>query len=87
MKKMLRLAALVGVCVMSWFATVKPSYALVDCSTRDGFACTQQGATSRCSYYDDGSQCFYIYPCWCDHAFGPLQWRCGPNPTQTSCPI
>jgi len=87
MKKALRLLALVGVIAMSWFASEGPSYAAVECSTRDGFACTVQGASGRCHYYDEGSGCDYYYPCWCDRAFGPLQWRCGPNPSQTFCPV
>jgi hypothetical protein len=84
MKNTLRLAALVGGIVMSWFATARPSYAIVDCSTREG-VCTQENAFSRCAYYDESVQCTYIYPCWCDHAYGPLQWRCGPNPEYTTC--
>ena len=85
MKTMLRLALLVGIFAM--FLTAAPGNAAVDCSLRDGQPCTQQGAKSNCTWYDDGSGCFYLYPCWCDRAFGPLQWRCGPNPTYVSCPV
>jgi hypothetical protein len=73
MNKMLRLAGLVGALAMSFMA--KPGYAIVDCATRDGYACTQQNAFSRCYDYSQGE----LYPCWCDHASGPLLWRCGPN--------
>jgi len=79
MKKALRLAALIGAIVMSWSGMVQPVYAITDCSTKDGFACTTPGKRSFCSWYDEGTQTAEIYPCWCDRAFGPLQWRCGPN--------
>jgi hypothetical protein len=85
MKNVLRLIALVGVISLSWFAMERPGYAIVDCSLKDGVACTQQGASSFCITYDEGMQCTWIYPCWCDRAFGPLQWRCGPSPTGGSC--
>ena len=88
MKNVLRLALLVGVIVLSLFGTATPGYAYpVDCSQRDGYACSPEGATSNCTWVDEGSGCFYRYPCWCDHAFGPLQWRCGPNPTYEHCPV
>lgn len=79
MKNALRVAALVGIIVMSWFATARPSYAFwEECSTKDGSACTSQGASSKCSYTDESSQCYYIYPCWCEPTLvGSLQWRCG----------
>lgn len=87
MQKMLRLAVLVGVLVMSFFMAARPSDAATDCSIKDGYACTGQVTSSYCSSYDDATQCLYRYPCWCDRAFGPLQWRCGPNPVNVFCPV
>jgi hypothetical protein len=87
MKNVLRLALLVGVIALSLFGTATPGYAAVDCSLRDGLACSPQGSTGKCSYVDEGSGCYYLLPCWCDRAFGPLQWRCGPNPIFESCPV
>lgn len=87
MTKTVRLAVFVGALALSWFASERPGHAIVACSTRDGLACTQQGATSNCWYYDEGLQCTFIYPCWCDRAFGPLQWRCGPNPINSTCNV
>jgi hypothetical protein len=85
MKNMLRLMALVGVVTVSWFATQRPAYAIADCATKEGSACTQVGSAGYCTTYDDGDQCTWIYPCYCDRAFGPLQVRCGPNPSGGSC--
>ena len=88
MKNLLRLSLLVGFIALSLFGTATPGHAFpVDCSLRDGYACSPQGATSKCTITDEGSGCFYRYPCWCDRAFGPLQWRCGPNPDYVSCPV
>lgn len=88
MKNLLRLAFVVGVLALSLFGMAAPGHAYpVDCSLRDGFPCSPQGATSNCTFTDEGSGCFYRYPCWCDRAFGPLQWRCGPNPNVVSCPV
>ncbi len=80
MKNATRLAALIGIIVMSWFATARPAYAyLQDCSAKDGSACTNGGATSKCIIADESSQCYYIYPCYCDNYYSgtTLQWRCG----------
>jgi hypothetical protein len=85
MTKTIRLAVFVVAIALSWFASERPSDAIVDCSTQWGAACTQAGAYSRCYYYDEGLQCSYIYPCWCDRTSGPLQWRCGPNPIHETC--
>jgi len=84
MKNMLRLMALVGVVTLSWFATERPVYAYpTDCAIKDGSACTQTGEAGYCVIYDE--ECTWIYPCWCDNAFGPLQVRCGPNATRGNC--
>jgi hypothetical protein len=85
MKNMLRLMALVGVVTLSWFAIERPVYAAPDCAIKDGSACTQTGGAGSCVTYDDGAQCTWIYPCWCDRAFGPLQVRCGPSATGGTC--
>lgn len=85
MKNTLRLIALVGVIALSWFAAERPVYALVDCAIKDGSACTQTGPAGGCVIYDEGAQCTWIYPCWCDSAFGPMQIRCGPSATGGSC--
>jgi hypothetical protein len=88
MRSMLQSTLLLGVIAMFLFGTARPGYAVpVDCSLRDGLACSPQGATSNCSTTDEGTGCYYRYPCWCDRAFGPLQWRCGPNPNFVSCPV
>lgn len=87
MKNRFRLALLVLILALSLFGTATPGHAIVDCADRDGFACSPQGSTSKCFVTDEGSGCFYRYPCWCDRAFGPLQWRCGPNPDYVSCPV
>lgn len=86
MKRTFASTVLFGILVLTLFAA-GPSSAAVDCSQRDGLPCSPQGATSGCTYTDEGSGCFYRLPCWCDRAFGPLQWRCGPNPIQTICPV
>jgi hypothetical protein len=87
MKNRFRLALLVGILALSLFGTA-PGFAFpVDCSLRDGQPCSPQGATSNCTITDSGDGCYYRYPCWCDRAFGPLQWRCGPNPNCVSCPV
>ena len=83
--KAVRLAVFIGAITLSWFASERPSYAIVDCSTRWGAACYSEGDFSRCYYYDEDMQCTSIYPCWCDRAYGPLQWRCGPNPESGNC--
>jgi hypothetical protein len=86
MKNVLRLIALVGVFTLSWFAVERPVYAFAtDCAIKDGSACTQQGRAGSCVTYDEGAQCTWIYPCWCDRAFGPLQVRCGPSATGGTC--
>lgn len=86
MKNMLKLLALVGVISLSGFAIERPVYAVPeDCAVKEGTPCTQVGTAGRCTTYDDGAQCTWIYPCWCDNAFGPRQIRCGPNPTGGSC--
>ena len=85
MKNTLRLIALVGVIALSWFAIERPVYAVPDCAVKEGTPCTQTGTAGACFTYDEGGQCTWIYPCWCDNAFGPRQIRCGPSPTGGSC--
>lgn len=85
MKNTLRLIALVGVIALSWFAAERPVYAIQDCATKEGSACTQTGDAGHCVTYDEGAQCTWIYPCWCDNAFGPMQVRCGPNAVGGTC--
>jgi hypothetical protein len=85
MKNTLKLLALVGVIALSWFAAEKPVYALTDCAAKEGTACTQTGSAGNCIYYDEGAQCSWIYPCWCDNLSGPRQIRCGPSPIGGTC--
>lgn len=77
MKNALRLLVLVGVISLSWFAAERPLYAIQSCLIKDGAACSQPGANGLCSLYDEGMQCTWIYPCWCDQGY----WRCGQSPT------
>jgi hypothetical protein len=74
---------------MSFLMMESPSYAYPwpECGSIDGQACTQLYAAQKCQYTDEGSGCFYLYQCYCDRAFGPLQWRCGPNPSYENCPV
>ena len=88
MKNAARVATLVGIIFMSWFATVRPGYAyLQDCSAKDGSACTNYGAESKCIITDESSQCYYIYPCYCDHYYNAnnLTWRCGTSWIYEGC--
>ena len=87
MKNMLRLIVLVGVIALSWFATERPVYAITDCLTKEGAACANPGANGSCYLYDEGGQCTWIYPCWCERSLvdGSYKWRCGQSPTGGSC--
>ena len=73
MKNALRLAALVGILVISSFAQPTPGYGIMSCEAKEGSACPEEGASSSCFWYGSpgGSA---IYPCQCD---GSLRWRCG----------
>lgn len=84
MKNLLKLVVLAGVLSLSWDSLENPVYAAgVACAVKDGTACTQTGPAGNCWYF--GEECYLVYPCWCDRAFGPLQIRCGPNPTAGTC--
>jgi len=89
MKNALRLTALVGaLVVICLFSDTKPVYAVQDCATKDGAACTTPGPKTYCTVYDDGSQCTYWYPCWCESDYlGGYRFRCGSWAERENCPV
>lgn len=90
MKNALRLTALVGALVIiCLFSDTRLGYASpMDCSVKDGAACSNPGAMSYCTVYDDGSQCTYWFPCWCQSNYlGGYSFRCGSSEVRESCPV